>query len=205
MKVCLDLHDWSLARNRWKLLLGLKKRYPNFKISLFAIPVDKKNPLGEDLKSSVVLEEVKNNLDWVQIVPHGLYHNGAEMNGCDYFVFKEKIIPLIKEAFEINGLPFVNGFSAPHWRWSEGVVRVLDEIDWWGAVDRRQPRMITPHKYYRYSYCLDEPFSLDEEVLKLHGHVYGTSNDVGLCYENLTRIPKSAEWCFVSDFVETKN
>lgn len=202
-KICLDLHDFSVVHNRLELLLKLKERYPNFKVSLFTVPCDTKYDFGNSLVREDSLQKIKENLNWLQLIPHGLTHNGSEMRNCSYETFKYKIMPAIKEAFHKDGLPFKEGFCAPHWRWSEGVVKALDEAGWWGAIDRRQPKMLSTKKFYRYSHCLDEPFT-DGEILKLHGHVYGTSNDLGKCFENLMKLPKDAEWHFATDFLEEK-
>ncbi len=202
LRACLDLHDWSVSHNRLELLFRLRDYFPKFKVSLFTIPVDPRSDFGPFLVREETLTRVRENLDWIEIVPHGLNHNGREMKNCDYVTFKDNIIPAIKEAFNKDGLPFVSGFCAPHWKWSEGVVKALDEMGWWGAIDRRQPNMLSTKKFYRYSHCLDESFPLEAEVLKLHGHVYGTSNDLGKCFDNLLKLPRLTEWRFASEFVE---
>ena len=204
-KVCLDLHDWSVLNNRMNLLLKFKENYPDFKVSLFTVPYDIKDDWGQSLIREEILNEIKKHLNWIQIIPHGLTHSGSEMRNYDYQTFKEIILPRIKQGFEIDRLPYVNGFCAPHWRWSEGVVKALDDEGWWGAIDRRQPKMLSTKKFYRYSYCLDEPFwESKDEVLKLHGHIYGTSNDLGKCFGNLLKLPLNTEWHFVTDFLEEK-
>lgn len=199
-KACLDLHDWSIINNRMDLLLKLKEIYPGFKVSLFTIPIDMRHDYGQCLVREDTLKKVKQYLDWIQIIPHGLNHNGSEMREMDYYYFRDHVMPSIKSALQKDGLPFVNGFCAPHWRWSTGVVRALDEAGWWGAIDRRQPNMLSTKKFYRYSHCLDE--ELEGDVLKLHGHVYGTSNDLERCFDNIKRLPEDTQWHFVTDFLE---
>lgn len=202
MKVCLDLHDFSAVNNRLELLLKLKEHFPGFKVSLFTVPFDISADWGAFCIRKDILKEIRNHLNWIQIIPHGLNHN-KELEFCDYRTFKDKIMPSIKEAFDKDGLPFVRGFCAPHWKWSEGVVRALDEEGWWGALDRNQPKMLSTKKFYRFSYCLHEPYhESGSEVLKLHGHVYGLRNDLGRCFDGLLKLPQSAEWHFVTDFLE---
>jgi hypothetical protein len=185
------------------LLLKLKEHFPNFKVSLFTVPIDEKKDWGPYTLRGDYLKIIKENLDWMQIIPHGYNHNGSEMRGMDCETMKYLVIPAIKSAFESNGLPYVNGFKAPHWRWSKGVVKALDEVGWWGAVDPRQSRMDCPKKFYKHNCSIDEiDYSLD--VLKLHGHVYGTRNDLEKCFDNLLKIPRDAEWCFATDLLEEK-
>lgn len=202
MKVCLDLHDFSVVNNRLDLLMKLKERYSDFKVSLFTIPVDKRMDWGAYLVRGDFLRAIRENLDWIQLIPHGYSHSGSEMRNCDYGTMKLKIMPAIQEAFEKDGLLFEKGFCAPHWKWSNGVVMALDEAGWWGAVDKKQPNMQSTKRFYRYSHTIDE--LLIGKVLKMHGHVYGTRNDLGRCLDNLFTIPLSVEWCFVTEFLEEK-
>lgn len=200
MKVCLGLHDFSVVNNRLDLLLKLKDRFPGFKVSLFTVPVDEKRDWGPWLIRDDFLKQIKYHLDWMQIIPHGFRHAGSEIRNCDYGEFK-RLMTAIGEAFDLDGLPYEKGFCAPHWQWSDGAVKALDEAGWWGAVDPRQPMLFTK-RFFRHSHSLDTLFSGDIEVLKLYGHIYGTRNDLGRCMWNLFNVPASAEWCFVTDFLE---
>lgn len=202
MKVCLDLHDFSIINSRLDTLFKIKEYFPGFKVSLFTVPLDRKEDWGRFLIRQDLLKTIKENLDWMQLIPHGLFHEGSEMKRCDYNQFKYDIMPRIKQAFDKDGLPFERGFVAPHWRWTEGVVKALDESGWWGAVDRRQPFMPKTKRFYVYSHCLDEPLVTDSGIMKIHGHIYGTPNDLGRCFDNLMTVPKDAEWHFVTDFIE---
>jgi len=206
MKVCLDLHDWTPTFQRLDLLLKLKEHFPNFKVSLFAIPIDKKMDYGPYLIRKELLEEAKKHLDWMQLIPHGLYHHSSrEMKHVDHETFKHTILPAIKSAFWADGLPYEKGFCAPHWRWNDDVVAALDEAGWWGAVLREEKGRL-PKKFYRYNFLLNEPFwESDLPVLKLHGHTYGTKNDLGLCFDNLLKLPRDTEWCYVTDFLEERS
>lgn len=202
MKVCLDLHDFSVVNNRLDVLLKLKDIFPNLKVSLFTVPIDEKRDWGSSLIRDQYLKDIKMCLDWIQIIPHGLIHNGSEMANCDYYTFKDVVIPGITKAFESDGLPFEKGFCAPHWRWTDGVSRALDDAGWWGAIDRDKV-IPCPKRYYRYNFLLNEPYyDSGVETLKLHGHIYGTKNDIGRCFTNLLKLPQDAEWHFVTDFLE---
>src|SRR5690606_23545746 len=128
-----------------------------------------------------------------------------EFKDMDHETFKHTVIPAIKDAFWKDGLPMEKGFCAPHWRWNQEVVNALDEAGWWGAV-LREDKYPIPKKFYRYNYLLNESFwESKEPVLKLHGHTYGTKNDVNNCLENLLKLPKDTEWHFVTDFLEERH
>ena len=202
MKVALELHDFSIVNNRLLWLLELKNYFPNFKVSLFTIPVDEKQDWGPYLLRKDYLKEIKRNLDWIQIIPHGLEHSGSECLNWDYRHTRYKVIPQIEEIFGREQVPFENGFVAPHWRWTDEVVKALNDEGWWGAVDRDKV-MPCPRRFYKYNYLLNEPFYESKlDVLKLHGHIYGTKNDVGKCMDNLFKLPVDTEWHFVTDFLE---
>lgn len=202
MKVVLDLHDFSVVNNRLELILKLKEHFPNLKVSLFTIPVDKREDFGPSLLRGQYLNEIKKHLSWMQIIPHGLYHNRQEVRKWNYGEANH-IFDVIEDLFRRDGLPFVKGFCAPHWKWNADVVRVMDERGWWGAVYKTES-VPYPKKFYHLTHCIDEPFSLDAEVLKLHGHVYGGRNDLGKCFANLLRLPKDTEWCYATDFLEDR-
>jgi len=202
VKACLDLHDFSMVNNRLDLLHKLHDYFDDFKVSLFTVPLDHEHGWGAYCVRTLVIEEVK-GLDWVQIIPHGLHHTRFEMTKCKHGHFKNTIVPAIEAAFRADGLSYERGFCASHWRWTEGVAKALDDLGWWGAIDRDKT-MACPKRFYQYNYLLDEPFWEAEGDLKLHGHVYGTRNDVGLCFDNLLKLPKDTEWCFVTDFLEKR-
>ena len=200
----LGRYDFSVINSRLDILLKLKEHFPNFKVSLFTVPVDKKSDWGPYLIREDILKEIKKHLDWMQIIPHGLWHEKLEALMWDYAHTKSFVLPTIKELFDKDGLPFVKGFCAPHWRWSKGVVMALDEEGWWGAIDRDKSTPC-PKRFYQYNCLLNEPFwESDISVLKLHGHIYGTKNDVGRCFDNLLKLPLDTEWHFVTNFLEDK-
>lgn len=202
MNVCLGLHDFSIVNNRLDLLLKLKEEYPGFKVSLFTVPIDEKRDFGPYLNREEYLKKIKENLDWIQIIPHGLTHSSSKEMLCDYKLFKIKILPAIKNAFEKDELPYEKGFCAPHFKWSKDVVKVLDEEGWWGAINSK--KMLCPKKFYCYSDSIDN-INLDKDVLKLHGHIFGTKNDLELCFNSLLPYKfKDATWHFVTEFLEDK-
>lgn len=199
--VALDLHDFTPVFNRLDLLLKLKEHFYDFRLSVFAIPVDTKMDYGPYCNRAESLKEIKKHLDWIQLIPHGYIHNGREVWNMSSSDFK-KLIKKGREAFEKDGLPHEKGFCAPHWKWSDGVIDALDEMGWWGAVMREDVK--TPKRFYRYTHLINEPFmDSDLPVLKLHGHQWGTKNDIGKCIDNLLALPKDTKWHFVTDYLET--
>lgn len=207
LKVCLDLHDASLFCAYWENWQHLKERFPDFKLSLFFIPWD--FPFESSLmrlNKEEAIEKYKENKDWIRLYPHGLTHFPDEFLKADQAAMKFTL-GAIDEIFKQNGLEYGRGFCAPYWLWNKDVVKVLDDAGWWGAVDRNQPDMDTPKKFYRWSHSIAEPFWNDKEatVWKLHGHMSAPSeNAFEPCLFNLLKIPQDAKWAFVDEFIETK-
>jgi hypothetical protein len=205
MKVCLEFDDFSVLNNRLDLLLKLKESYPKMKITMFTIPCDV--AYEQDVSARIMREKtlalVKKQLDWLEIVPHGLVHMPREFEKCDYDTMKLSM-KAIDEAFSKDGIPYVKGFKAPFWLWNNDVVRALNDEGWWGAVDRQQQWMPCTKRYYVYNYKIDEPYFLAKgvDILKLHGHITPADNGIERCFVNLFKIPTDAKFVFASECLE---
>lgn len=203
-KFSLDFHDFSVLRNGMEYLLRLKEHYPNLKISMFTIPFDHKYEMElVRVNRDKELKRIKDNLDWIQIIPHGLTHMPNEFANADKHTTRTAL-EAIDHQFKQDGLPYEKGFCAPFWLWNQDVVDVLDSQGWWGAVDKKQPDMIKTKEFYTYSHSIHEPFwHSNLQVLKLHGHMTAPSeNNLEDCFLNLMKMPRDAEFVFVTDFIE---
>jgi peptidoglycan/xylan/chitin deacetylase (PgdA/CDA1 family) len=147
---------------------------------------------------------LRKNLDWIQIIPHGLTHFESEFAKAEKETVK-LALKAIDDIFTKDKIKYEKGFKAPYWQWNQDVVDVLDEEGWWGAVDPRIPMLCTK-KFYKYDYLTCEPFWVSEkEVLKLHGHIDGKSdNDIEKSFLYLMKMPVDAEFHFVTDYLEDK-
>lgn len=202
-KVVLDFDDFSVLRSRPDLLRMIKEYYPGFKVSMFTIPFDyeyETKPVR--LMRDSCLKFIHENLDWIQIIPHGLTHIPREFENCDKKTMQMSLVA-IDEAFKKDGLPYVKGFKAPFWLWNKEVVEVLDDNGWWGAVDPNQPGMLKTKKFYEYKYSIDTEFwKQKDSVLKLHGHMSPPSeNNIEDCLLNLFKLPSNTEFGYVTDYL----
>jgi len=205
-KVVLDIDDPTVFFCNWDKLIRLKERYPQFKVSFFFVPFDFENEksLQHTLRANG-LKKLKKNLDWIQLIPHGVAHLPQE-----FLNVPKKDLPLIfnaiNEFMNDDGLPYEKGFKAPQWLYNQDLVDFLDEKGWWMGVDRNQPNAPRTKKFYEYGYSIDEPFwESKDEVWKLHGHMGGPSeNNIEDCFLNLLKIPLDAEFHFVTDFISSK-
>lgn len=205
-KVSLDLHDFSILRNRLDILEEIKSHFPDFKVSLFTIPFDYEYETGTmRLSKDEFLQKIRKNLSWMQFIPHGALHLPREFENCDAWTMN-MYLDNVEAEFSKQGLPMEKGFCAPYWLWNQDVVSALNEKGWWGAVDRNQPTMIRPKRWYQYTHSIDEPFwESTNEVLNLHGHMTKpSSNDLESCMLNILKLPVDTEWHFVTDFINER-
>jgi len=205
--ICLDFDDFSVLNNHMDLLLRLKESYPKLKVSLFTIPFDATYESNATIRimRKDMLRLIKKNLNWIELIPHGLTHMQDEFKHCTYKLMKNKVLPAIDDCFKKDGLPYVKGFKAPFWEWNKNVVKVLDDEGWWGAVNRQGRDPLTPKKFYVYSHSIGEPFwESTYDTWKLHGHISGgIDNAIDSCFPLLFKMPADAEFRFASELVET--
>lgn len=170
---------------------------------MFTIPYDiKREPSLGHTERERILKRIRECLDWLQIVPHGLHHNASEVKNWDYD-YTKAVLPKIKNYFDRDWLPFVKGFCAPHWRWNAEVVKALDDAGWWGAISPARVDMPSTKRFFTYDYPIDQPFwESTKDVWKIHGHLGSTANDLEKCVDNIFKIPVTAEWHYITDFVE---
>jgi predicted deacetylase len=203
-KVTLDIDDSSIYFVNWDKLLRLKERYPAMKVSFFHIPFDfqSEKSLLRTMRDTG-LKILKENLDWIQLIPHGVAHMPQEFLNADKKTV-ELSLKAIDEFFKDDGLPYEKGFKAPQWLYNQHLVEVLDKQGWWLATDRNQPNSLKTKKFFTYNLSIDEPFwESKQEVWKLHAHMGPPSaNTVEDCFLNLLKIPLDAEWHHVTDFLE---
>lgn len=204
-KVVLDIDDSTIYFVNWDKLFRLKDRYPGMKVTFFHIPYDVKSEKGNvHTLREMSLKKLKENLDWIQLVPHGICHFPNEFLKADKETCQLSL-KAIGEFFKEDELPYEKGFKAPQWLYNQDLVDVLDEEEWWLGVDRNQPLAPRTKKYYEYSHSIEENFwESSEDVWKLHAHMGGPStNNLEDCFLNLLKIPLDAEWHFATDFISS--
>src|SRR5574343_341678 len=109
MKISFELHDGSVLRNNYELLLKLKEHIPELKVSLFFISYDYEVEMSQlSLQRKNKLKILKDNLDWIRLYPHGLMHIPNEFEKADEKA-TELALFAIDEAFEKDELPYTKG------------------------------------------------------------------------------------------------
>lgn len=203
MKISFDIHDGSILRTNYELLLKLKEHIPEMKVSLFFIPFDYEVEMSQlSLQRKNKLKLLKENLDWIKLYPHGLMHIPREFEKADKKT-TELALKAIDEAMSKDDLPYEKGFCAPFWLYNQDVVDVLDKHGWWMATDRNQPEALKTKKVYTYSHSIDEEIKdFKGNELKLHGHMgYPSANNLEDNLLNLLKVPKG-DWVFIEEMVK---
>ncbi|MBI3722334.1 class I SAM-dependent methyltransferase [bacterium] len=134
----IDADDFCEDNHGFELLTRIKREIPRFKINLFTI-------VGRC--SDAFLAKVK-ALDWIDMLPHGLFHETP--HETENWSFEESCRYLDR----IERLGLTKGFKAPGWLISGGTYRALLERGYWVADQRRndgrRPKTLR-------SYHLDAP------------------------------------------------
>jgi GT2 family glycosyltransferase len=199
--VTLDFDDFSIENNNFYYLDQLKRIYPKLKVSMFYIPFDVSYfDRIMDFQRKEGIRSLKDRLDWIELIPHGLTHIQEEflhIKDDDY----ETVFKGIEEAYKTYDLPMVKGFKAPQWAYKSSLVEYLNDKGWWLAVDRNQPESPRTKKNFVYTHSTDEPFWLcNKDSINLHGHISLPSrNNLVDNLVNLLKINPKVEWKFVSE------
>jgi len=175
-KILVDLDDFCDEHSSLDLLEGLKLKIPQFKVTLFTIPMRTSSQLMERMKA----------LDWVDLVPHGFNHRTNRE--CEHWVYRQ----MADCIYLCEQMGFTtHGFKAPGWQISDACYYALRDLDYWVADQPwNEGRWVKGLKVY----------TLREE--SIHGHTVGPSearleNLIPLILEN----HKDAEFGFIRDAI----
>lgn len=162
----IDADDFCEDYNCLDVLFKIKANNPKFKINLFTIP-------GRCSESFI--KEVK-KLDWIDLLPHGLFHQtNYECQDWDYDT-------CVKYLQTIEKYNFTKVFKAPGWLISDAMYKALLENNYAVADqeynnDRRPPELKC--------YLLNQP-----NRLHFHTHKNGVQNYIGDYVDYLSAINK---------------
>ena len=136
--VILDLDDFAENKENseecLQLLLEQKSKFPNLKVTLFAIPYY----LNKD--NSTFFHSIK--YDWIQFAIHGFYHHLNECTLWDY----NTALQNIQTAYNMGC--FVKGFKAPNYRINKGTIEALNDLGFWvDELEKESKRSYNNHPW----------------------------------------------------------
>lgn len=144
--ITLDLDDFHEHNSDWDLLVRLREEIPDFRVTLFAIPVYCTSRFIADCHAR----------PWIDLVPHGWHHETSrECEAWSYDRMRAAISHYERLGF------VTKGWKAPGWQISDGCYEALFEAGYWVADqtynNERRPKGLK-------AYLLDRPE-------RIHGHI----------------------------------
>jgi len=221
-KVIIDLDDFAMGTPCLDILENIKQHYPNFKCTLFTVPMEPGLLSSKtDMKKYVEWVDLVNSYDWIEVAVHGFLHDKKEMMG-DY-ESSQKVIMAAERMFKEvkhkerkkyfgfkwykykTNMNYVKVFKAPGWQMSQDAYRAARDKGYVVAVDRNEP---TPEieglETYKYNWSIEEPFPTEYKVVKGHGHVIGMANSIRRCYMNLLNMPQNVEFLTINEYLNER-
>jgi hypothetical protein len=185
MKVCIELDDFGKDNHRLDLLMKLKEHFPNFKVTMFAIPAQ----CPDDWVAKLP--------DWIELAFHGDTHAYRE---CEKWTHQEAFSFHFKYA---NKPRFVNIFRPPYWLLSDQAHEYLNMYFFLclHPDDKRANN-------YTYNWNLKDDYvdasfaNSDADVLCGHGHVQNVcGNGLEESFNRIMQLPKDTDFYFVSEVI----
>lgn len=172
-----DADDFCEDNNSLDVLWNIKGNNPNFKITLFTI-------IG---RCSLRFLGTIKNIDWINMVPHGLLHDTNRE--CEHWDYKKckSYITLVK-AYGLE-----KGYKSPGWVIPDAMYQVLLEYNYWVADqtynNERRPKELR-------AYLLDKPGRLHYHIGNLGGV---NKNEISLYADYLSKL--QGDFAFIKDVV----
>jgi len=201
IKFILDFDDFAPVMPGMDNLLSLKEHFPNFKCTCFTSAFSM-SIITRQIDVSKMKEwfGLVKQYPWIEIAPHGFVHQKGEGMTKDA-KSSEIFVTAIENLFKENKINFVKVFKAPFWEMSEHLEKELFKRGYTIALNRDDPMSYTDAPKYVYNWSIDEPIP-DYHTIKGHGHVYGTNNGLNFCLPNLLKIPQSAEFLTIGEYLK---
>lgn len=196
LEVAVDYDDFSVNNHRFDLLDQIRKRYPDFKVTMFTVPWEirfdakgKGTPITQP-EHRWWVDTVKQGITdgWLEIMLHGLTHAPEEFHRLTYDEAKKRILVGLK-MFENVGIECKPYFKAPQWLISEGGKQAVEDMD----------LILVEDHYYNWNLKDKKP---ENTKMIAHGHIQderGTGNGMEQSLMHLFQIPQDAEFKFLSD------
>lgn len=184
--VVFDLDDFHDTNHNLPILLALKRKFPNLKVTLFCIPS----------KCSVgFIQSLKDRYGhWMEFAVHGWFHDTEHGTAqeCNYWTEEEAHKYL--QMAEGMGV-FVKGFRPPGWCINQETYRVLKERGYWVADHRQHDRWEKEIVLPRYT---------TGHLAEVHGHIQAVNMN-GLEELSTTKcnFRPDTEFRFVSEALDT--
>lgn len=207
MKLVLEYDDWGpthpLAITGFEYLEKIKDHFPEFKVTMFTIPMDirfkRPSHLTHDEFKTILAAYQKAYEDgWMRFALHGLTHLPMEFEELGYEEAKKRII-VGERIFQEAELPLEKIFKAPNWAISKEAKEAAEDLGYTVVEDL----------YYDWNLKDDRPGAKDNDVIIAHGHVQngsmlingkedGCYNGIEETMPKLMDLPTDTQWLFLT-------
>jgi hypothetical protein len=168
-KIVVDFDDFCDESNRLDLLFRIKAKVPNFKCTLFTIPV----------YTSLTFAEQVSKLGWLELAFHGDFHTTQECKTWSNMQVQAYVDKWCRNKF------FVKVFKAPHWAGNEVVYKYLTNAGFIIAENKETP--------FKNVYQLN-----NGKVKSVHGHIPDVcGNGIASMYDDVCSL--KGEFYFISE------
>lgn len=203
-KIALEYDDASpshpIGPRMWELLQGFKENYPDYKVTLFTVPVElrfgKANLLWhEDYKPWVNTAKKAYEQGLVKFALHGFNHIEKEFEKLTYEE-AHKRIEWGKQLFEKVELPLLPIFKAPNWAISDEAKKAAEDLGF----------KVVEDLYYGWNLKdrLPKPAEFKDKIIIGHGHVQdgdGCNNGIAETSKNVRALPSDTKFYFLDEAI----
>lgn len=178
--IVFDLDDLSKQWDPYDELIEMKRKYPNLKVTIFAIP----GGLTTEMLAKYAA------LDWVELAVHGYHHSSVEAAVWSADEAKWRMEEILE------WWPGVRGFKAPGWTMSKEAYRYFDDNGWWLADHADHSERWEDSTAPRYVY------NDRDDVKPIHGHTWDCCGNGPSDWDEMFKdVQPSDEFAFVSEVV----
>jgi len=187
--LCID----CISNKTFEMLDGLRRVYPDFKVTLFTIPWKSPTPW---------LVEIQKLRPWIEFAIHGTAHEDMTEFCIDRFDDMKSKFTTIRSIWQSG--PYAKGFKAPQWALSKPFYNVLVSHGFYVAVNRKQEY---PDHGLNYRYDIGQELAYDMHYrsgsqYRWHGHIQDCYNGLPNRFETMKMAwPKNAKFFFISEVV----
>jgi glycosyltransferase involved in cell wall biosynthesis len=204
--ICLNFDDFSPINNNLFFLQKLKHNYPNLKVSMFTIPATIQSGQAESLlKHRRFCDEIRKELDWIEILPHGWHHPDSKQGENEFknitYWQTSQYIKMVDEIFKEVNLPYKKIFKPPQYSISKAAKDCFRDNGWALAVKGTGEYWPKDIKTIHYNWNINDVFPLRKVIIS-YGHIQDIGNGLHGCWENLLQMPTDAKFVFMSELIK---
>tara|TARA_R110000868_G_C10972640_1_gene770677 strand:- start:14494 stop:15111 length:618 start_codon:yes stop_codon:yes gene_type:complete len=184
----------------WDILENFREHYPDFKVTLFTIPLDLRHgkivkSTDEEYKSWAKIAKKAYDQGWCRFALHGFNHIEREFEHLTYDEAKKRI-EFGKAVFESVGIPIDPIFKAPNWFISSEAERAVKDAGLKLVKDR----------YYQWNLKdrLPRPVEFGDKVIIAHGHIQdgdGCFNGLSETKHRVMELPSDTKFIHLIDAI----